>query len=181
MNVIASISALLAILLLPEGERNALDSAVEAEFLAEADAGVVAEEKEEVKSARIRSRRTDMDRAEGVIMFEDDVFVEYSTDYTMNADRLFVFFKGSNTLSRIVACGRVAVTNETRSGECSSAVFRNLERRIEMYGAEGLPARLKERGGDKSEVAGSKITFWIDTEQVQVDDPVISLEEKNVR
>lgn len=181
MSMIASIAAMLAVLLLPEGAAHEMDAAVEAEFRAEADAGNLNPAKEEVKSARIRSRRTDMDRAEGVIMFEDDVFVEYSTDYTMNADRLYVLFKGTNALSRIVASGRVSITNETRTGDCSLAVFRNLERRIEMYGEEGRPARLEERSGDRSAVAGSKITFWIDTEQVEVIAPVISLEEKDVR
>ena len=180
MSPLFSLVAMFAVLLLPEDGRLS-DAAVEAEFRAEADAGVVESERNEVKSARIRARRTDMDRAEGVVMFEDDVFVEYSTDYTLNADRLFVFFKGSNTLSRIVASGAVALTNETRTGECAMAVFRNLERRLELYGGKGRPATLTERAGDRSEVKGSKIVFWIDTEQVEVTDPVITLEEKDVR
>ena len=132
-------------------------------------------------SARIRAKRTDMDRAEGVIMFEDDVFVEYSSDYTMNAGRLFAFLKGTNSLSRIVASGGVTVTNESRVGDCDMAVFRDLERRIEMYGGEKRPAKLLETDGNRSEVVGSKVTFWIDTEQVEVVAPVISVEEKDVR
>lgn len=182
MNVLASIAAVLALLLLPEGrEENVFDAAAEAAFLAEADAGNADPAKDEVKSARIRARRTDMDRREGVVMFEDDVFVEYSTDYTMNADRIFVFFKGTNALSRIVATGGVVFTNDTRTGSCDMAVFRNFEKKIEMYGGEGRPARLVERGDNRSEVAGKKVSFWIDTEQVEVISPVISLEEKNVR
>jgi len=180
MSVLSAIVPLVAVLLLPEGAPVAVDSVVETEYLAEVDAGN-ADPQPEAKSARIRSRRTDMDRTDGVIMFEGDVFVEYSTDYTMNAERLFVFFKGSNTLSRIVATGGVAITNDTRTGVCEMAVFRNLERRIEMYGGENRPATLSERSGDRTEVVGSKVTFWIDTEQVEVIAPVISLEEKNVR
>ena len=180
MNMLASVVALLAVLFLPEGYVFERDVSAQAEFLAEADAGV-ADAKEELKSARIRAKRTDLDREDGVVMFEDDVFVEYSTDYTMNAERLYVIFKGTNALSRIVASGGVVLTNDTRYGSCEMAVFRNLERRIEMYGKEGAPAKLVERGGDRSSVAGRKITFWIDTEQVSVDDPEITLEEKNVR
>jgi len=181
MSVFASILRMFAVLLLPEGTMCEPDSQAEADYRLEADAGVAAPVRDEVKSARIRARRTDMDRDEGVIMFEDDVFVEYSTDYTMNAERLFVFFKGSNTLSRIVATGGVAFTNDTRTGSCAMAVFRNLERRIEMYGGENSPARLVERSGECAEVVGSKITFWIETEQVEVIAPELSLEERNVR
>lgn len=180
MNVSVSIVALFALLFVPEGYVFERDEAAEAEFLAEADAGV-ASPGDEVKSARIRARRTDLDRDEGVIMFEDDVFVEYSTDYTMNAGRLFVIFKGTNALSRIVASDGVVLTNDTRYGECEMAVFRNLERKIEMYGRPGSPAKLVERSGDRSSVEGAKIVFWIDTEQVAVDEPTISLEERNVR
>lgn len=132
-------------------------------------------------SARIRAKRTDMDRSEGVIMFEDDVFVEYSSDYTLNSARLFAFLKGTNSISRIVASGGVTVTNESRVGECDMAVFREHERRIDMYGGAGRPARLLETSGTRSEVVGSKVSFWIDTEQVEVVAPIISVEEKNVR
>ena len=180
MNALSSIVVLLAVLFLPEGHVFERDAAASAEFLAEADAGLE-QPKDEAKSARIRARRTDLDREDGVIMFEDDVFVEYSTDYTMNADSLYLIFKGTNALSRIVASGGVALTNDTRTGSCAMAVFRNLERRIEMYGKSGAPAKLTERSGNRSTVAGSKITFWIDTEQVKVDDPVITLEEQDVR
>lgn len=180
MSMLASVIAPLAVLFLPEGHVFERDALVEAEFRAEADAGV-AKPSDEAKSARIRARRTDLDREDGVIMFEDDVFVEYSTDYTMNADSLYLIFRGTNALSRIVASGGVTLTNDTRTGSCSMAVFRNLERRIEMYGKSGAPAKLTERSGNRSTVAGSKITFWIDTEQVEVDDPVITMEEKDVR
>lgn len=180
MNMLASIVALLAVMFLPEGYVFERDESVQAEFLAEADSGN-ADPKDEVKSARIRANRTDLDREDGVVMFEDDVFVEYSTDYTMNAERLYVIFKGTNALSRIVASGGVTLTNDTRCGSCEMAVFRNLERRIEMYGKEGAPAKLVERSGDRSSVSGSKIVFWIDTEQVQVTAPTITMEEKDVR
>lgn len=178
MNMFASLFALFAVTFLPDDY--VFERTAGAEFLAEADAGV-AERKDEPASARIRARRTDLDRNDGVIMFEDDVFVEYSDDYTMNAGRLYVLFRGTNALSRIVASGGVVITNDTRFGSCEMAVFRNLERKIEMYGRDGAPARLVERSGNRSSVAGEKITFWIDTEQVEVVAPIITLEEGNVR
>lgn len=133
------------------------------------------------KSATIRARRADMDREDGVIMFEGGVSVHYSDEYSMNADRIFAFLRGSNTLSRIVATGGVAITNKTRSGSCAMAVYRDRERRVEMYGSADSVARLVEGGGKRNDVIGSKITFWIDAEQVEVIAPEISLEEKNVR
>lgn len=180
MNFVASLISMLAVSFLPSDYVFERDERVVAEFLAEADSGN-AETNDGQKSARIRAGRTDLDREEGVIMFEDDVFVEYSTDYTMNAGRLYVIFNGTNSLSRIVASDGVVLTNDTRTGSCAMAVFRNLERRIEMYGADGAPAKLVERAGNRSSVAGSRIVFWIDTEQVQVEDPVINLEENDVR
>ena len=180
MSVFTSAILSLAVMFLPQDYVFERDDKTVAEFLAEADDGNVTG-KDETRSARIRAVRTDLDREDGVIMFEDDVFVEYSTDYTMNAGRLYVIFRGTNSLSRIVASGGVTLTNDTRTGSCEMAVFRNLERRIEMYGKAGVPASLTERSGDRSSVSGSKITFWIDTEQVEVVDPVITLEEKDVR
>lgn len=176
MSMLASVFALVAVLFLPDGYVFERHVAAEGEL-----DEVAAERKAKSVTARIRAKRTDLDRDEGVVMFEDDVFVEYSTEYTMNAERLYMIMKGTNTLSRIVASGGVVFTNDTRFGTCEMAVFRNLERRIEMYGKEGVPAKLTERSGTRSSVAGEKITFWIDTEQVEVDSPVITVEEMNVR
>lgn len=177
MTFVSTAVAMLAVFLLPEGTVYTVDRVSPTQ----AAAAAAEKPREQEKSARIEARRTDLDRNEGVMMFEDDVFVEYLTDYTLNADRLFAFFKGTNALSRIVASGSVAFTNETRTGSCDLAVFRNSERRIELYGGAEKPAKLADRSGASAEVVGSKITFWIDTEQVEVIAPVITVEEKNVR
>ena len=129
-------------------------------------------------SMRVLAERVDMDRSSGVIMFEGDVAVDYAGEYAMNSDRLFVFVKDTNSLSRVVASGGVAITNGTRCGGCNLAVFRNLERRIEMYGDGNAPASLSDSAKGRNDVAGSRITFWMDAEQVEVIAPVISVEEK---
>lgn len=126
-------------------------------------------------SARITSRAGDFDRAEGVAMFEGDVVVRYGDDYVMHADKIYVFLAGSNELSRIVAAGRVSITNETRVGTCSLATFRRRRSEIEMFWDGADKARLVDRGASASELEGARIKFWIDSEQVEVDDSQITL------
>ena len=117
--------------------------------------------------AKISAVRADFDRREGVAMFDGGVLVEYGDSYVMRAGRVFAFFAGSNELDRVVATGGVALTNETRSGSCASAVFRRREGEVEMYGGEdGTLASLSTGGADG--VSGRVIRFWLDAEQVEV-------------
>lgn len=129
---------------------------------------------EDRKEARIRSVSADLDREAGVIFFEGDVRVDYSGDYTMCADKLYVFMSGTNELSRVVAVGNVSITNETRVGSCTRAVYRRRRREIEMFGdGKEAFARLADAGDAEtppSEVEGMSIRFWLDTEQVEVRD-----------
>ncbi len=128
------------------------------------------------RTVRITSDRTDYDRKEGVIMFDRNVFVDDS-EYKMHADQLYVFLDGTNELKRIVAIGNVAITNETRVGMCAKAAYTKATSKIVMYGdGEGTLARLVDAGKRKSEVEGRKITFWIDSEQVEVEGSTVTLD-----
>lgn len=132
-----------------------------------------------VRSARITSRRSDFDREANVVMFEGDVVAHYSDDYTMCADRLYMFLAGTNDLSRVVALGNVSITNETRSGDCAMATYRRKKNEVEMFGdGTNVLARLIESGGNTGQLEGTRIRFWLDTEQVEVDGPRISTESK---
>ena len=128
------------------------------------------------RSVKITSERTDYDRKQGVIMFDKDVFVE-DVEYQMHADQLYVFLDGTNDLKRIVAIGNVAITNDLRVGTCAKATYTKATSKIVMYGdgAETL-AKLSDNGKRKSEVEGRKITFWIDSEQVEVEGSTITLD-----
>lgn len=135
--------------------------------------------KEERKSAHITSKTSDFDRKEGVVMFEGDVVVRYSDDYTMCSDRLYMFLSGSNELARVVAVGNVSITNDTRIGSCSLATYRRKKHEIEMFGDGGaVLAHLIERGEDASELTGTRIKFWLDSEQVEVDNSNIKVKEE---
>jgi lipopolysaccharide transport protein LptA len=139
--------------------------------------GPVARRRESRQSARIRSRSSDFDRKAGVILFEGDVCVEYENDYTLCADRVFAFLSASNRLSRVVAIGNVSITNETRVGTCAMATYRRKKGEVEMFGEKGgAKARLAEGGDQASELQGDCIRFWLDSEQVQVENSAISAE-----
>ena len=128
------------------------------------------------RSVKITSERTDYDRKQGVIMFDKDVFVD-DVEYQMHADQLYVFLDGTNDLKRIVAIGNVAITNDQRVGTCAKATYTKATSKIVMYGdgAETV-AKLTDNGKRKSEVEGRKITFWIDSEQVEVEGSTITLD-----
>ena len=119
-------------------------------------------------SSTITSERSDFDREASVAMFEGKAQVSYSSGYYMWADQIYAFFAGSNDLNRVVATGNVAISNDTRIGRCASAVFKRRTQEIEMYGEKDGSnlARLAEIG--KDEVAGGRIRFWADSDQVEV-------------
>ena len=173
--------AILAVMLLAEPDE-VIDAAAAAAISKDANRVEIAGPKggeNEIRSARITSRAADLDRREGVVMFEGDVVVRYSNDCTMCADRLDVFLAGTNALNRIVALGNVSITNDTRTGTCAMATFRRKRSEIEMFGdGKATFARLLERGDDAGALEGARIRFWLDTEQVEVEDSRISAEQK---
>ena len=126
------------------------------------------------REAVITSERTDYDRKEGVILFDRNVFVD-DEQYKMHADRLFVFLDGTNDLKRIVALGNVSITNEQRTATCSRAVFTKAASKIVMYGDETSYAKLQDPSQRGGMVEGKKITFWLDAEQVSVEESAVRL------
>ena len=126
-------------------------------------------------ASQILARRTDFDRQGGVILFEGDVRVS-DPEYALGADRLFVFLDGTNSLKRIVADGGVTVTNNMRSGSCAHVTYVKSAGRVVMYGDKSEPARLVDDSGKRNEVEGRRITFWLDSEQVEVEGSTLKIE-----
>ena len=126
------------------------------------------------RDAVITSERTDYDRKEGIILFDRNVFVD-DEQYQMHADRLFVFLEGTNDLKRIVAIGNVSITNEQRTASCSRAVFTKAASKIVMYGDETSNAKLEDPSQRGGVAEGKKITFWLDAEQVSVEESAVRL------
>ena len=127
------------------------------------------------RDAVITAERTDYDRKEGVILVDRNVYVD-DEQYQLHADRLFLFLDGTNDLKRLVALGSVSITNEEKNASCARAVFVKKLSKIVMYGDEGAPARLYQ-GGKKggNTVMGERITFWLNSEQVEIEKPVVTI------
>ena len=176
-----SLSSLLFGVMLLLDPREVVDAEAAAAVSEDADrapvsAGAVSR-REGRQSARIRSASSDFDREAGVILFEGDVRVEYESDYTLRADRVFAFLTASNRLGRVVALGNVVISNETRVGTCALSTYRRRKGEIEMFGARGgAKARLVETGDQPSALEGDCIRFWLDSEQVQVENAAIAAE-----
>ena len=126
------------------------------------------------RDAVITAERTDYDRKEGVILFDRNVYVD-DEQYQLHADRLFLFLDGTNDLKRLVALGNVAITNEEKNATCSRAVYVKKSSKIVMYGEEGIPASLYQGGTKGSTVKGERITFWLNSEQVEIERPVVTV------
>ena len=176
----SALAAILLGVLLLDGPDATVDRRAAARVSAEANEGMkdTRPQVDGEKGAVITSRRSDFDRESKVVMFDGDVCFEYASDYVMRADRLFVFMSGSNVLSRIVALGNVAITNDTRVGSCAMAKFWKKTSEIEMFGdGAGRLARLADDSGN--DLCGTRIRFWLDTEQVDVESPEIQVDTKN--
>ena len=177
----AFIPALLAVMLL-DGPDAVVDAAAAAAISEDANRVEIRGQGEEPKvgeSLKVTSRSSDFDRREGVVMFEGDVVVQYANDCTMCSDRLYLFLAGSNELSRVVALGNVSITNDTRTGTCPMATYRRRKNEIEMRGnATGGLAKLVEQGNEASALEGTRIRFWLDSEQVEVEDSRILTDRK---
>lgn len=127
-------------------------------------------------SAHITSRRCDFDRGEGVVMFDGNVYIDFD-GYQMASDRLFAFLSGTNEITRVVAIGSVSVTNGTRIGTCSMAAYDKRKGRVEMFSGSkgGAPARLDDTRSGGGTVEGSKITFWTESEEVEIENSMIEV------
>lgn len=125
---------------------------------------------------KVRSASSDIDRRAGVAMLNGGVRVEHTDGYALDADTAYLFTTAGNELNRIVASGNVAVSNGARRATCPLAVYRRGRREIEMFGdGKGAYARLEENEGGGRELEGRRIRFWLDTEQVEVDEPRITV------
>ena len=126
------------------------------------------------RDAVITAERTDYDRKEGVILFDRNVYVD-DEQYQLHADRLFLFLDGTNDLKRLVALGNVSITNEEKNASCARAVYIKKSSKIVMYGDGPVPAQLYQGGKKGSTVKGERITFWLNSEQVEIEKPVVTV------
>lgn len=122
------------------------------------------------RPAKITAANTFYDRKEGVAMFDSKVHVD-DESYQLWADKAYVFLSGTNDVRRIVAIGNVAITNEARRAYGVKASYYKEGGMVVLYGDKDRVAEVRDESkADDQTVKGSKIKFWIDSEQVQVID-----------
>ena len=128
----------------------------------------------ESRPAKISSKKVYYDRKEGYAVFTGRVFVD-GEDYQLHAQKAYVFFEGTNELKRVVATGSVAITNDTKRAYGDKASYYRKTGMVVLYGNDKSPAEVRDESkGEDQVVKGSKIKFWIDSEQVEVIDARIS-------
>lgn len=133
---------------------------------------------------RLASRTADYDQEAGVIMFDGDVKVRHDERgevYDVAAARAFAFLVGTNDLRRIVALGGVTVAGAGREGDCARAVYQRGAGKLTMYGSETAAARLAETGEHRRELRGSRIVMWLDSQQIEVIDPQLTVETDSIK
>lgn len=128
----------------------------------------------------LTSENADYDHLEGVAMFNGKVRLEHREQsgdvYELFCDRAFAFFEGTNDLRRVVALGSVKMENAKRQGGCAKAVFWNHGRKLIMYGEKGNDAWIREDGSHTGKLSGSKISFWFDSQQVEVEKSSLTID-----
>lgn len=118
-----------------------------------------------LRDTRITARRMEYNYKEAVAIMSDDVVVD-DARFRLTADRLFVFFDGTNSLSQLVVMGHVAVSNENRRASCEKAVYTKVDGRLVMVGQAVLKNISSD--GKVSQVAGDKITIWTNDQRMEV-------------
>jgi len=118
---------------------------------------------------RITAPSTFYDRKEGYAVFQGGVHV-HDNQYDLHSKRAFVFNDpASNTVERIVALGNVAVTNGSQRAYGVKASYYRKTGMVILYGDESAPAIVRDESRvDDQEVVGSKIKFWLNSQQVEV-------------
>ena len=153
---------------------NAVDSA---------KAGKGAKKKVTIK---VNSDKADYDNKSGAMLFEGNVRVD-GEEFFLEADTGCVFMEGTNDVKMIVVTGNVKIRCDSPEtlGTCAKAAFVKASGRIVMHGDAASPAKLVTKAPDKGEgrggfkggaLEGRKITFWLDSEQVEVDGSTVTIE-----
>ena len=119
-------------------------------------------------ATHITAANTFYDRKEGYAVFRGNVAVEDS-QYQLHADRAFVYTSETNTLTRIVALGHVAITNGTKRAYGAKASYHRDSGLVVLHAGDGITAEVRDETPDGNQtVRGRKIKFWTGTRQVEV-------------
>lgn len=135
-----------------------------------AKAGDAAKAAVVTRESVITAAKIEFDNKEGVILFDENVFVD-DAQFLMRSDRLLVFMESTNDVNQIMAIGHVNITNANRTASCNKAVYTKKDGKIVMTG----DAKLNQQGKQAGDVAGDRITIWVDDERMVVEPGTVTL------
>ena len=135
------------------------------------------------RPAKITSDTTVYNRKEGIASFEGHVHVD-DEQYQMHADRVFLFFdvdngsgstngvsRAAGDVRRVVAIGHVAMTNDAHRAYGAKATYSKKNGLVVLYSGDGITAEVRDESKAQPQIVrGKRIRFWIDSEQVEVDE-----------
>ena len=152
------------------------------------------------RPAKITSDTTVYNRKEGIASFEghvhvddeqyqmhaDRVFLFFDVDadatngvrHAKGTNDVHRTAKGTNDVSRaagdvrrVVAIGHVAMTNEAHRAYGAKATYSKKNGLVVLYSGDGITAEVRDESKAQPQIVrGKRIRFWIDSEQVEVDE-----------
>ncbi len=109
----------------------------------------------------IRADKIDFDYRDMVALFHNNVVVT-DPGLHMTADRMLVYFDGTNDVRQVRASGDVRVTSENRSAKCETAVYVRKEGQLILTGNVVLQR-------DRNIINGRRIVFYLNDERMTVE------------
>ena len=152
------------------------------------------------RPAKITSDTTVYNRKEGIASFEghvhvddeqyqmhaDRVFLFFDVDadatngvrHAKGTNDVHRTAKGTNDVSRaagdvrrVVAIGHVAMTNEAHRAYGAKATYSKKNGLVILYSGDGITAEVRDESKAQPQIVrGKRIRFWIESEQVEVDE-----------
>ena len=121
-------------------------------------------------------------------MHADRVFLFFEVDKDANSTNGVHRVKGTNDVHtaekgkddmrraagdvrRVVAIGNVAMTNDAHRAYGAKATYSKKNGLVVLYSGDGITAEVRDESKEQPQIVrGKRIRFWIDSEQVEVDE-----------
>ena len=79
--------------------------------------------------------------------------------------------RAAGDVRRVVAIGNVAMTNDAHRAYGAKATYSKKNGLVVLYSGDGITAEVRDESKEQPQIVrGKRIRFWIDSEQVEVDE-----------
>ena len=117
----------------------------------------------------ITSDRLEFDYKDFIALFEGNVKVK-DPQFTLNADKMLVFFENTNDVKRVDAIGSVVLTSEDMTGTCGKATYTAKNGLVLLQSNPGEPMPVVTKG--ENSITGKSISVWLNEQNVVVENDV---------